>query len=328
MRTVVTGGAGFIGSHLVKRLLADGHRIKVIDNFSTGREENLTSVKKNSHLKIYKVDITDIRAVSKIIKDVDWVFHLAALSALIPSIENPLNYFHSNVFGTGSVLEASRKVNVSRFIYAASSSCYGIPDKYPTSEKAAIKTEYPYAESKYLGERLVMHYGRIYKLPVISLRLFNVYGSGVRTDSGYGAALGIFMAQKLNNKPMTIVGDGRQVRDFVFVTDVVDALIKSAGSKIKNEIFNVGSGNPQSVNTMVQLIGGTQKVYLPKRPGEPSQTYADISKIKSQLGWQPRISFQKGIKMAMDAAVEWRQAPVWTKAKIKKATALWFKYLS
>lgn len=328
MKTIVTGGAGFIGSHLVERLLRDGHEVVVIDNFSTGLEQNLESAKGNPRLRVHNADVADFGAVLKIIPGVDWVFHLAALSSLVPSIEKPLDYFRSNVSGTAAILEASRKAGVKRFIYAASSSSYGIPDRYPTKETDPIRPQYPYAESKYIGERLTLHYGRVYKLPVVSLRLFNVYGPRVRTDSGYGAALGVFLAQKVNGKPLTIVGDGTQKRDFTFVTDVVGAFVKAAESNVSGEVFNVGSGKPESVNRMAELVGGTEKVFLPKRPGEPEQTFADISKIISALGWKPEVSFEEGIAMVLKEADRWKDAPVWTEEKIEEATKEWFRYLS
>lgn len=328
MKTIVTGGAGFIGSHLVERLLHDGHEVSVIDDFSTGLEENLSSAKKSSGFFVHKVDVADFNAISQIFDGAQWVFHLAAISSLIPSIEKPLDYFHSNVLGTASILEASRRAGVKRFIYAASSSCYGIPDEYPTKETSEIRTEYPYAESKYLGERLVMHYGKVYKVPVLSLRLFNVYGPRARTDSGYGAALGVFLAQKVNGKPLTIVSDGTQKRDFTFVTDVVDAFVKTIESDLTQEIMNVGSGAPQSVNRMAELISGTEKVFVPKRPGEPDQTFADISKVTSMLGWKPTVSFEEGIARVLKEIDRWKDAPVWTKETIEEATKEWFKHLS
>ncbi|MBI3589595.1 MAG: SDR family oxidoreductase [Candidatus Liptonbacteria bacterium] len=327
-RVVVTGGAGFIGSHLVERLIKDGHTVSVIDNFSTGLERNLESVKNHPRLKVFKADITDFNAMLEIFEGVDWVFHLAALSNLIPSIQKPLDYFESNVFGTASILEASRKRGVKRFIYTASSSCYGIPDEYPTKETAAIRPQYPYAESKYLGEHLALHYAKLYKLPLVSLRPFNIYGPRVRTDSGYGAALGVFLAQKANQKPLTIVGDGTQTRDFVFVTDAVDAFLKAAESNCVGEIFNIGSGHPESVNTLVTLLGSEKKVYLPKRPGEPDQTFADITKITTRLHWKPIVSIKEGVKIVLKEIDNWKNAPVWTESTIQEATQDWFKYLS
>ncbi|MFH0768271.1 MAG: SDR family oxidoreductase [Chloroflexota bacterium] len=327
MRSIVTGGAGFIGSHLVDRLLSDGHEVVVLDNLSTGRLENLAQVKNVPRLYFHQVDIAEWGAVQPYIDHADWVFHLAALADIVPSIQKPLRYFQCNVDGTVNMLESARQAGVKRFIYVASSSCYGIPDVVPTPETADIRPQYPYALTKYLGEQCVLHWGKVYKLPVVSLRLFNVYGSRSRTSGAYGAVFGVFLAQKLNNKPFTVVGDGTQTRDFTFVTDVADALVTAAKSDITNEVLNVGSGNTYSVNRLVDLLGGNV-VYIPKRPGEPDCTFADITKIQRLLGWRPRVSFEKGVQILLENIDSWREAPVWVPETIAEATRDWFQYLS
>lgn len=327
IKAIVTGGAGFIGSHVVERLLTDGHAVVSIDNYSTGRLENLDHLKAHPNLEIVELDIVNGDLLDKHFMDVDWVFHLAALADIVPSIQQPSNYFRSNVDGTFSVLEAAKKANVKRFIYAASSSCYGVPDEYPTKEKAEIRTEYPYALTKYLGEQMVLHWGKVYGLPVVSMRFFNVYGPRSRTSGTYGAVFGVFLAQKLARKPFTVVGDGTQTRDFTFVTDVVDACVMAADSDVNNEIFNVGSGDTYSVKLLVKLLTG-DVIHIPKRPGEPDCTFADITKIQEILGWNPKISFDAGVKIMLDNIEYWRKAPVWTPKKIDEATRTWFEYLS
>lgn len=327
MKTVVTGGAGFIGSHMIDRLLADGHHVIAIDNFSTGRPENLDHQKGHKNLLVVGADVNDTATISHYFDGADWVFHFAALADIVPSIQHPEKYFRSNVDGTFNVLELCREKGVQRFIYAASSSCYGIPDVYPTPETAEIRTEYPYALTKYLGERLVLHWGKVYKLPVISLRFFNVYGPRSRTSGTYGAVFGIFLSQKLKGLPFTVVGDGTQTRDFTFVTDVVNACIMSAESDLTGEVMNVGSGNTYSVNRLVELIGGGDNVYIPKRPGEPDCTFADITKIQRLLEWEPKVSFEEGVKIMLENIDYWRAAPVWTPETIAVATKDWFKYL-
>ena len=327
IKTLVTGGAGFIGSHLVDKLLSKGYQVIVIDNFSTGRPENLKQHEDNPNFSLIQEDIVNLDSIMEYFKGIDWVFHLAALADIVPSIQRPYDYFRSNVDGTFSVLEASRKMNVKRFIYAASSSCYGIPDTYPTPETAEIRTEYPYSLTKYLGEQLVLHWGKVYKLPVVSLRFFNVYGPRARTSGAYGAVFGVFLAQKLYGKPFTVVGDGTQTRDFIYVTDVVDACIMAAESNLTCEVMNVGSGNTYSINYLVKLLGG-DVVYIPKRPGEPDCTHADITKIQKLLGWKPKVSFEEGVKIMLDNIDHWRKAPVWTPEKIEKETKDWFLYLS
>lgn len=328
MRTLVTGGAGFIGSHLVQRLLHDGHEVVVLDNFSVGRRKNLHSVQNHPRLKVQKVDIAGKTPLGKFFKGVDWVFHLAALADIVPSIVHPLPYHRANVDGTIAVLEASRDAGIKRLVYAASSSCYGIPDVYPTPESAPVRPKYPYALTKYLGEQYVLHWHTIYKLPCVSLRLFNVYGPRVRTQGTYGAVFGVFLAQKRAGKPFTVVGDGTQTRDFTFVSDVVEAFICAATKPgIQGEIFNVGSGGTYSVNELVGILGG-KITYIPKRPGEPDTTFADITKITTRLGWKPRVKFPEGVRIMLDHLDDWRDAPLWNPSSIAKATREWFAYLS
>ena len=325
-RALVTGGAGFIGSHLVDRLLDDGHEVIVLDNFVTGRRENLAQHQGETRLRIHQVDITEPELIQPYFKGVEWVFHLAALADIVPSVKQPLRYHGANVNGTIAVLEAARSSEVKRLVYAASSSCYGIPDEYPTPETAPIKLMYPYALTKYLGEYYVLHWNEVYKLPCVSLRLFNVFGSRSRTSGAYGAVFGVFLAQKLAAKPLTVVGDGTQTRDFTFVTDVVDAFVRAAESQVAGEVFNVGSGNTYSVNYLVELLGG-DVIYTPKRPGEPDCTFADIRKISRVLGWQPKVSFEEGVRIMVENIDQWRGAPVWDEESIAEATQDWFTYL-
>lgn len=326
-KVLVTGGFGFIGSHLVEELIKNENYVIVIDNLSTGRLDNLKDYKNHSLLQPVICDICNYDEIEPYFKDVDYVFHLAALADIVPSIQQPDKYFKSNVVGTFNVLQASFKHNVKKFIYTASSSCYGIPKKIPTPEDAEIDTRYPYALTKRLGEELALHWGSVYKLPVISLRLFNVYGPRARTSGTYGAVFGVFLAQKLNNKPFTVVGDGNQTRDFTFVSDVVNAFIMASDSNITNEIFNVGSGGTYSINNLVKLLGGPIE-YIPKRPGEPDCTFADITKIKKMLGWEPKVSFETGVKIMLENINYWKDAPLWTADTIKEATKEWFLYLS
>ena len=321
---IVTGGAGFIGSHLVDALLAEDISVRVIDNYSTGRPENLAHVA--GQVELVEADFAKPGSWQNLFQDTDWVFHLGALADIVPSIQRPTDYFQANVDGTFNVLEAAKNAGVKRFVYAASSSCYGIPEKYPTSEAAEISPQYPYALTKRLGEELVMHWAQLYNLPAIALRLFNVYGPRSRTSGTYGAVLGVFLAQKLANKPFTVVGDGTQTRDFTYVTDVANAFLTAAKSSVREEIFNVGSGETVSVNRLVELLGG-EVTYIPKRPGEPDCTYADITKIRRELKWQPKVNIQQGVDNVLANIDYWKSAPVWTPATIATATQDWFKYL-
>lgn len=324
MNVVVTGGAGFIGSHVVDALLAEGHNIVVLDNFSTGRIDNLEHVL--DHINIIECDISKAGEWVTAFKNVDWVIHLAALADIVPSIQNPDTYYYSNVTGTFNVLQAARHAGVKRVVYSASSSCYGIPDEYPTPEHMPIKPQYPYALTKRLGEELVMHFCQVYNLPAVSLRFFNVYGTRSRTSGTYGAVFGVFLAQKLANEPLTIVGDGEQTRDFTYVTDVANAVLCAVKSDISNEIMNVGSGVTVSVNRLAELIGG-DVINIPKRPGEPDCTFADITSIQSKLHWSPKISIEDGVKEVLENISYWSNAPVWTPSSIAIATEDWFKYL-
>mgnify|MGYP001218190863 CR=1 FL=1 len=324
-KVLITGGAGFIGSHVAELLLNKGYKIIIIDNFATGRLENLKKLNR-SKIKIINADVSDYKKIEKNFKNIEYVFHLAALADIVPSIEEPDKYFKSNVTGTLNILKASKKYNIKKVIYAASASCYGIVRKFPTNENEKIITEYPYALTKNLGEQLLVHWSKVFKLSTISLRLFNVYGLRSRTTGAYGAMFGVFLAQKINKKPLTIVGNGKQTRDFTYVSDVANAFYKAATSKIFHEIFNVGTGKPTSVNFIAKKLGG-EIVKIPKRPGEPDKSQADIKKIKKHLKWKPSISIDQGIKIMLDNISDWKKAPVWTPKKIKVKTKKWFKYL-
>ncbi len=323
---VVTGGAGFIGSHLVERLLVDGHRVRVIDDLSTGRIENLSSCQGHPAFSLHRADISQGKGLAGLFAEADWVFHLAGLADIVPSIARPLDYHRVNVDGTVEVLEAARAAGAKRFLYAASSSCYGIPDSYPTPETAPARPMYPYALTKYIAEQYVLHWGKVYGLSCVSLRLFNVYGPRVRTRGTYGAVFGVFLAQKLNRRPLTVVGDGQQTRDFTYVTDVAEAFLRAARSDISGEALNVGSGASHSILELAGLLGGEIR-HLPRRPGEPERTFADTSKIRRLLDWRPLVSFQEGVGRMLERIEEWRDAPVWDEASIEKATQEWFACL-
>ncbi|MBK8759927.1 MAG: SDR family oxidoreductase [Sulfuritalea sp.] len=326
MKALVTGGAGFIGSHLTELLIARGHEVVVVDNLTSGRIENLRAVVGSSKFKFVDADIRDSSALLPCFEGINWVFHLAGLADIVPSIEMPAQYFSTNVTGTFNVLEAARLSGVKRVVYAASSSSYGIPDIYPTPEATPIKPQYPYALTKHMGEELALHWSAVYKLPTVSLRLFNVFGTRSRTSGAYGAVFGVFLAQKLNRRPFTVVGDGKQTRDFTYVSDVADAFLCAAESAVSGVAMNVGSGNHYSVNRLVELLGGDVE-FIPKRPGEPDCTFADVGMIEKLLGWKARVSFEEGVGRMLERIEDWRDAPVWNPDTIDQATATWFRYL-
>jgi len=328
MKAVITGGAGFIGSHMVDLLISKNFEVIIIDDLANGRVSNINHHKKNSKVIFIQADLSDYSInLHEYFQDVEYVFHYAALADIVPSINNPVKYHKANVDGTINILQAAKtSKKLKKFVYAASSSCYGIPEVYPTPETSPIAPEYPYALTKYLGEEYVLNWGKIYDIPVISMRFFNVYGLRHRTTGTYGAVFGVFLAQLINNKPLTIVGDGEQTRDFTYVTDVVDACYCAAISEYSQEIFNVGSDNTYSINYLVELLGG-EKQYIPKRPGEPDSTYADITKIKKLLNWSPKISFEDGVKVMLDNLDLYKDAPVWDELSIENATKDWFECL-
>lgn len=326
MKALITGGAGFIGSHLTDLLLSQGHSVLVFDNLCGGWMKNLREAEKNPHFRFVKGDIRDPQALKGLFDGVDWVFHLAALADIVPSIEKPRAYFETNVDGTFNVLEAAHAAGVKRFLYAASSSCYGIAQQYPTPETAPAAPQYPYALTKYLGEQLVLHWAQVYKFPALSLRLFNVFGPRSRTTGVYGAVFGVFLAQKLHGKPFTVVGDGRQTRDFTYVGDVADAFYTAAQSNLSNDYLNVGSSGHYSVNRLVELLGGPI-TYIPKRPGEPDCTFADVAKIAQKLNWKAKTSFEEGVRRILARIDDFRDAPLWEPNTIQEATKTWFQYL-
>ncbi len=325
MKAIVTGGAGFIGSHIAELLVKKNFEVIVIDNFATGRLDNLSKIIKK--IKVVKTSIIDYQKIEKYFKNCDYVFHLAALADIVPSIENPNLYYNTNVTGTLNILRASKKYRIKKVLYAASASCYGVVKKFPTDESNEIMTEYPYALTKNLGEQLLIHWSKVYKLSTISLRLFNVYGLRSRTSGAYGAMFGVFLAQKINNKPFTIVGDGKQSRDFVNVKDVANAFYLASRSRIFHDVFNVGTGIPTTVNHIAKNLGG-KMTYIPKRPGEPDKSQANIKKIKRKLNWKPKITIDEGIAELTKNIKDWKNAPVWTPKKIKTETKVWFKYLN
>lgn len=326
-KIIVTGGAGFIGSHLTEQLADAGNEVIVIDNFYNGNLKNFEMFRHPNRVQIHNFDVANFKNIRPLFNGVDSVYHLAGMADIVPSIQKPLNYFSANVDGTMKVMEAARDAGVRSVLYTASSSCYGIPDHYPTPENAEIRPQYPYALTKRLGEEIVLHWGKVYKMKVNSVRLFNVYGPRARTSGTYGAMFKVFMAQKLHGRPFTVVGDGRQTRDFTFVSDVVQAIITVAKSPYHGEVFNVGSGQTVSVNHIVDLLKGVT-VHIPKRPGEPDCTFADISKIVAMTGWKPKVAIEEGVSKLLECIDDWADAPVWTPQSIGEATEDWFKNLS
>jgi|TARA_R100000081_G_scaffold86465_1_gene56176 UDP-glucose 4-epimerase len=292
-KVVVTGGAGFIGSNLVDRLIDMGISVTVIDDLSTGKKENI-----NPKAEFYEcslVDLNDVNAKT-IFSDVDVVFHLAALARVQPSIEDPINFNKINVDGTVKVLYYANKAGVKRVVYSASSSCYGNATIVPTPETHPTNPLSPYGLQKYIGEQYCKMFSEVYDLDTCSLRYFNVYGERMALEGAYCLVMGIFAKQMLEGKPLTITNDGNQRRDFTYVQDVVDANILAATleGKLKGVSFNIGNGKNYSVNEVADMLGG-EKTYGETRL-EPFETLADNFKAKSILGWNPKGDLKTWIK--------------------------------
>lgn len=322
---VVTGGAGFIGSHMVDLLVERGFAVRVVDNMVGGRRENLAQHAANPDVSLEERDIRSYAPGDPFFAGARYVFHFAGIGDIVPSIERPLEYMSANVQGTVHMLECARHAGVAKFVYAASSSCYGLA-KTPTREDHPIVPQYPYALSKYQGEQAAFHWHAVYRLPVNSIRIFNAYGTRSRTSGAYGAVFGVFLRQKLAGKPFTVVGDGTQSRDFLYVTDVARAFLAAAETERVNRVWNLGAGNPQTVNRLTELLGG-DKIHIPKRPGEPDCTWADISRISADLGWAPQVSFEEGVSRILADIDYWRDAPLWDPVKIAAATKTWFEFM-
>lgn len=291
-KSLVTGGAGFIGSHLVDKLIERGHQAVIIDNLSTGKKENL-----NPGADFYNLDICDFNKIKPLFKGVDFVFHLAALPRVPLSIEDPVGTSRVNILGTINVFKAAIDAKVKRIIFASSSSVYGNQEKLPLKEGMNPCPISPYALQKLVGEEFAKLFSDIYKTPIVSLRYFNVYGSRLDFDSEYSLVIGKFLKQKKEGKPLTIYDDGEQTRGFCYVDDVVQASLRAAESeKIKGgEVINIGSDKSQSVNYLAKLIGGEVQ-YLPPRPGDVRHTLAETTLAKRLLDWSPEVSFEEGLK--------------------------------
>lgn len=293
MKALVTGGAGFIGSNLVDRLITDGHDVTVIDNESAESNENFYW---NDRARNYKYDVRDYVMVRKLYENQDVVFHLAADSRIQPSIEDPLKTFENNITGTATVLECARVCGVKRVVYSSTSAAYGLANTPPLSESATTDCLNPYSVGKVSGEMMCRMYANLYGMETVIFRYFNVYGERQPFTGQYAPVIGIFLRQVQADQPMTIVGDGEQRRDFIYVGDVVEANIIAAS--IKNipwgEIYNIGTGKSNSVNEISSMIGG-KTINIPPRSAESRKSLADVSKAKKYLNWSSTVCLQDWI---------------------------------
>jgi len=295
MKCLVTGGAGFIGSHIVDKLVNEGMNVVVLDDLSTGMMENA-----NKKATFIQADITSFDEISAYFQDVDYVFHTAALPRIQPSFEQPIEHENVNVIGTINCLEASKSARIKKFVFSSSSSCYGNPDILPTPETAPINCLSPYALQKYTAEQYCMILGERFDIPVLALRYFNVYGprsfNPKNPYNAYTSVIGIFNNQKKNGQKLTITGDGEQSRDFVHVYDVAQANIDAALSDFVFKIYNVGYGKDYTINEVARMFS-SDVTYIPERKGEARITLANIEKISRELGWQPKISLEEGVNL-------------------------------
>lgn len=284
-KCLVTGGAGFIGSNLVDELIKQGHDVLIIDNLSTGNKENL-----NPQATFHELDLRDLEKIKPLFNGIDYVFHFAAFPRVQPSIDDPVMTNDINVNATLNVLEASRLAKVKKVVYSASSSAYGDHETMPLTEDLPARPLSPYGLQKYIGELYCQLYSKIYELPTVCLRYFNVYGYRQATEGAYCLVMGIFVRQRLNNQPMTITNDGEQRRDFTSVVDVVKANILAAEStKVgKGDVLNIGRGENFSVNEIAKIIGGPTENIGPRL--EPRISLANNTKAKELLGWEPTMN--------------------------------------
>jgi len=293
-KSLVTGGAGFIGSNLVDKLLSLGHEVICIDNEFADNEVFYW----NDQARNFKLDITNYEEIEHLFKSVDYVFHLAAESRIGTAIKNPTKAIEINIIGTANILQCCLENKIKRLIYSSTSSGYGL-NNIPNIETQPDDCLNPYSVSKISAEKICTMYSDFYKLPTLIFRYFNVYGERAPTKGIYSPVIGIFLKQKKEGKKLTIVGDGKQKRDFVYVGDIVEANIKAALNKIDKiyfgQIFNVGSGKNISINEISKMISDDVE-FLPEREGEAKETLADISKIKDVLKWSPRMKLEDWIK--------------------------------
>lgn len=302
MAVTVFGGAGFIGSNLVDELMTQGFEVTVVDNLSEGKLDNLARWKNHPKLEFIRGDIRDRNLVNRVCDHKSWVFHLAAMSRIQPSITDPYLAFDENVMGTLNVLEACRAGGVRRVVYSASSSCFGNANEEKLAQGGALvendPKEFgsPYSLTKYAGEEMMDLWKKLYGLSTVSLRYFNVYGPRHQETGSYATVIAIFRKQLREGQPLTVVGDGEQRRDFTFVGDVVRANMLAAMNQDASGVFNIGTGMNYSINEVAKLVGGNT-TFIPKRLGEYRITRADNSRAQDVLGWKPMISLPEGLKI-------------------------------
>jgi UDP-glucose 4-epimerase len=301
---LVTGGAGFIGSHLVEALVHQGRCVRVLDDFSTGLRANLAH-SDSSAVEIIDGDVADAAAVGRAVGGVGVAFHLAALASVQRSIEAPVDTHRVCAGGTLNVLDAARRVGVRRVVYAASSSAYGIPAGDVQTESDPLSPLSPYAAAKLAGEMYAQSFTAAFGLETVRLRFFNIFGPRQRADSPYSGVIALFAAALSAGRTPTIFGDGLQTRDFTFVTDVVQALMRAAETpSISGRVYNIGTGRGTSVLDLVaalnrQLGTNIEPRHAPARAGDVRHSCADISRARRELGYEPKVTFEEGLSKTL-----------------------------
>jgi UDP-glucose 4-epimerase len=294
--TVVLGGAGFIGSHIVDELMTQGHEVRVLDNFSEGKIENIKRWIGHERFELVRGDIRDFDLVRRVVDHKDWVFHLAAMSRIQPSITDPILAFSQNCMGSANVAEACRQGGVKRVVYSASSSAYGELNVPPMVEDMRTDCLNAYSLSKKVGEEIFELYRKLYGLSTVSLRYFNVYGPRHQEEGSYATVIAIFRKQKRLNQLLTVVGDGEQRRDFTFVGDVVRANMLAVMNRDAFGTINIGTGVNYSINDIARFVGG-ETTFIAPRPAEARVTLANIQQAHDVLGWIPSINIEKGLSI-------------------------------
>jgi UDP-glucose 4-epimerase len=304
MKVLVTGGAGFIGSHLVERLLAAGDTVCVVDDLSTGKRENLVQ---HRNLDFIEGDIRDLGLIHGCAGGIDTIVHLAAVASVQASMDDPVHTHQVNFDGTLNLLEASRRHGVKRFIYASSAAVYGDVAAIPVSEQAALRPLSPYATDKLSGEYYLSHYHRSYGLPATAFRFFNIYGPRQDPSSPYSGVISIFLESLIRNKPVTVFGDGNQTRDFVFVSDLADLLGRAThGTDGVGGVFNVGTGKRHSLLHLLAILEELagkkiERRHEPARPGDIQHSCADVTRLRNIFGGAPATTFEQGLKKLLQS---------------------------
>lgn len=325
-RSLVTGAAGFLGSHLVDLLMKEGHEVIAIDNEINGNWKNLEQWFENPRFKKVNQDILEIAPEDENFRNLDFIFHLAGLESPVTSLKSPEIFYSTNVHGTVKVLQAAKQSDLKKFIFAGSSAVYGDAST-PTLETDGVAPMTPSCLSKMQAEESVFHWGDVYEFPTNSLRIFNAYGPRDFAKIYPNSVFSIWMQQKANNQPLTIVGDGTHARDFVYCTDVANAFLIAAMEGKDGEVYNIGSGKPSTLNEITDCIKG-KKSFIKNKEDEPDKTWADISKIQFDCNWQPRIPLESGVEFSLDVLKDWSDGPSWDQEKLNHYFETWFEVYS